>query len=288
MMTDSRENEVENEALLHNGLEKVREKLGESPEAAGQAMCQLAREFASQGKARQAALLAEKIRDGGIDYPTDNNAFDQGLGELYLYGGSAVSDEARHDLGQPGHLEAGEALHQGVIERTKNAEKGTREFKDQEVSLGRMGDFIFFQGDYEVAANEFYALWHSREKAHEDSDEIGPTADAMYGEMASHLMDGDLREARMDAGPWFSSILSRDKDVEDRIEPLVMELEDIIGEIEDLPEDVHPKIFAAMNRILREQGGSEGGVLDIDFRKLFDAARAEVNPADAGEAAEQE
>jgi hypothetical protein len=261
---------------IENVLMPIQEAFRESVEAGVAAAKAQLREL-TRGEDTDpelAAVIAEKLDITQYDIPEElQNEWETTLGEAFMYGGREGSDFLSKAADKYSRVAARAREHLPEdIEALPDDEK-PRELSDFFHALDRQADVTFLSGEFEDAVSTFQLAVESRGKF--ASQEPGPVACAIYGEAASLFMQGKVNEA-----------LGRIEEARNPLKAAKGEqlLTDNINFLEtaalalDNLEDTSEREarLSAMKTLLKQTGGSGGGVKRINFNKLFDDAEREA------------
>ncbi|RJO58863.1 hypothetical protein C4546_04645 [Candidatus Parcubacteria bacterium] len=266
------ENEVSPEERLESSFMEIQSAFEASPESGVDKFTEVVNSLTKgeQADPDLAGQLAERLIEQIPEMPPElQNQLEIKLGEALLYGGHAGNDRLETSLTyyQQAKKRAGEKLPEN-LEEVPEA-KLTREVSEFLHSTDRMADLAFLAGDYASAEKAFADAFEKRGEI--SNKERGPAACAKYGQAASALMIGNIRECLSDLAE-AKKILEDLEDQEPVLFPKIEKLEAVAEAADELEPDAFTRRLGAMKELLTKQGGSKGGVKRIDFQEVFDEA----------------
>jgi len=261
---------------IENVLMPIQEAFRESTET-GVAVAKKQLRELTRGKDTDpelAAFVAGKLNLASYDIPQElQGEWETTLGEAFMYGGKEGNDFLDNAADKYSELatHARERLPED-IDTIPDDEK-PRELSDFFHARDRQGDVTFLSGDFEAAVSAYQLAVESRGKF--ASQEPGPVACAIYGEGAALFMQGKVNEA-LECIEQARNLLKEKKD-EDVLTGNINNLETAAMALDELDPAVREERLASMKAILKQNGGSGGGVKRIDFNKLFTEAEEAEN-----------
>jgi hypothetical protein len=257
-LVDVESQKINIEGLISEGQEKE----------AVQSLTETVRELTREGKTEEAIQLVEMLADVREKLPADQQQhFDNAVGEAYLY--VSDFDQAETAFGNV----AGSNLPELPGDETEISPEQKDTYSRTIHAQSRFGDTAFLRGDYTTAAERFAALVATQEKF--PLEPAGPRACAQYGQAAAAFMAGELetcKEFLATAKSTLEDAIGDESTLQSSIENLEAATE-VLGEFSETNREARVE---AMQAVLMQRGGSQGGVKRINFQELYDIATAEI------------